>query len=213
MRSIAGHILVVFIALAPGCLAQHWEIGGAGGYGFPRDQTVTNAGGSAKAGFKPNAAVSAIAGQNLYRRLSGEMRYTYRFGDLKVSGGGEEATFAAQTHAIHYDLLFHAAPREARIRPFVAGGGGIKFFRGTGKERAYQPLNKFALLTKTQEVEGLISVGGGVKVSVSDRVRVRLEFRDYITQFPKEVIAPALGAKLSGWLHDFVPMVGITFGF
>ena len=99
------------------------------------------------------------------------------------------------------------------MRPFVAGGGGIKFFRGTGKERAYQPLSNLALLTKTQEVKGLISVGGGVKAVVSDHVLLRVEFRDYITPFPKEVITPSPGAKISGWLHDLVPMVGITFRF
>jgi len=214
MQFTRGCLLAVLLAVAPACLAQNWEIGGVGGFAVSLDKTVTSAaGGSAKTGFKSAPAVGVIGGQNLYRRLSGEMRYTYRFGDLKVKGNGEEATFAAQTHSIHYDLLLHTAPREAKVRPFVAGGGGIRFFRGTGKERAYQPLNQYVLLTKTQEVEGLITAGAGVKLAVSDLIRVRIEFRDYITQFPKEVITPSPGAKLSGWLHDFVPMVGITFGF
>ncbi len=213
MRSGIGHVLALLTALGPACLAQNWEVGGVGGFAISRDQTVSSAGGTAKAGFKKAPVAGAIAGQDLYRYLSGEMRYTYRFGDLRVSGNGQEATFSAQTHAVHYDLLFHTAPRGARVRPFVAGGGGIKFFRGTGKERAYQPLSNFALLTKTQEVEGLISVGAGVKATVSNRVLLRVEFRDYITQFPKEVIAPSPGAKLSGWLHDLVPMVGLTFRF
>ena len=214
MRSIAKCLLALPIALAPACLAQQqWEIGAVGGFGFPRADTVTNATGSAKAGFENGAAAGAIAGQNLYSHLGGEMRYTYRFGALMVSGGGSKATFAAQTHAIHYDLLFYSAPRGARVRPYVAGGGGIKFFRGTGQEHAYQPLSDFALLTKTQEVKGLISVGGGVKAEISTHALLRLEFRDYITPFPKQVITPSPGAKLSGWLHDFVPMVGITFAF
>lgn len=213
MRSIAGYTLALFVVLAPSGLAQNWEIGGVGGFGFPRNQTVTNATGTAKAGFENGAAVGAIGGQNLYRYLSGEMRYTYRFGDLKVSSGGEKANFAAQTHAIHYDLLFFAKPRGAKIRPFVAGGGGIKFFRGTGKEKADQSLIDFVALTKTHDVKGLISVGGGVKASLSERTLLRVEFRDYITPFPKNVIAPVPGAKISGWLHDFVPMVGLTFAF
>lgn len=215
MRSITGHLVALFIAAAPAGLAQQWEweIGGAGGYGFPRDVTVTNASGSAKAGFKPAAAAGAIAGQNLYSRISGELRYTYRFGDLRIKGSGSEAVFSGQTHAIHYDLLFFTNGREARIRPYLAGGGGVKVFRGTGVERSFQELNTFAILTKTQEAKGLISVGAGVKVAVSPRIRLRLEFRDYISPFPTQVIAPVPGAEIKGWLHDFLPMIGITFGF
>jgi hypothetical protein len=121
--------------------------------------------------------------------------------------------FSGFTHAIHYDLLIYAKRLGERVRPYVAGGGGIKVFRGTGEERAFQPLNQFSLLTKTQEVKPLISVGGGVKIAVKPNIFVRVEFRDYITPFPKEVVAPAPGADLDGFLHDFVPLVGITFGF
>jgi hypothetical protein len=40
---------------------------------------------------------------------------------------------------------------------------------------------------------------------------MRAEFRDYITAFPKEVIAPPAGTKYGLLLHDFVPMVGLGF--
>lgn len=36
---------------------------------------------------------------------------------------------------------------------------------------------------------------------------------DDFSQFPTKVIAPAPGAHLSGWLHDLVRMVGVTFVF
>lgn len=201
------------MALGPVCFAQEWELGVVAGYGVHRDVTVTNASGSAKAGFKPGLAAGAVAGHNMYPYLSGEMRYTYRFSDLRVKGNGQEAAFKGESHAVHYDLLYLPGDADSAIRPFVAGGGGIMFYRGTGKEVVYQPLNKFALLTKTQEVEPLISVGGGVKAKLSDRVILRLEFRDYITTVPKNVLAPAPGAKMKGWLHDFLPMAGITIGF
>jgi hypothetical protein len=213
MRAIKRLPFGLVLAAVSVCWAQQWEIGGVGGFAFPWNRTVTNATGSAKAGFENGAAVGAIAGQNLYSYIGGEMRYTYRFGNLKVSSGGNKATFAAQTHAIHYDLLFYGAPRKARVRPFLAAGGGIKVFRGTGQEHAYQPLSDFALLTKTQEVKGMISVGGGVKAELAPNILMRAEFRDFITPFPKQVITPSPGAKLSGWLHDFVPMVGLTYTF
>jgi len=37
--------------------------------------------------------------------------------------------------------------------------------------------------------------------------------RDYITPFPNKVIAPAPGAKVGGWLQDFVPMFGVSWTF
>ena len=41
----------------------------------------------------------------------------------------------------------------------------------------------------------------------------RVEVHDFLTPFPKQVIAPNQGAKVGGWLQDFVPMVGISYLF
>ncbi|HSW50338.1 MAG TPA: hypothetical protein VLH09_09200, partial [Bryobacteraceae bacterium] len=144
-------ILTVYFLFAALALAQEWELGVSGGFGFSRNPTVTNAAGSGKAGFKPGLTAGAVAGNDLYERISGEMHYLYRVGNLKVTGGGQQANFSGEAHLVHYDLLYHAADRDARVRPFLAGGGGIKVYRGTGGERAYQPANTFALLTRTQE--------------------------------------------------------------
>ncbi len=201
------------LALAAPIFAQQWELGGAGGVGVYTNKTVTRGSASATAGFKTGAAFGAFVAQNIYEHLGGEFRYTFQFDDLKVSSGSQEATFSGLSHAVHYDLLFYGAGRAAAIRPFLAAGGGVKVYRGTGKEVVSQPLGNFALLTKTQEVKGLISVGGGVRVKVGGRAFLYLEARDYMTPFPTQVIAPAPGAKLSGWVHDFVPMLGLSAGF
>ncbi len=204
---------IAFVALfaLPGCFAGEFELGVAGGGHFVRGATVTAPAGTAKAGFKGGAAFGAIAGQRLYRTITGEVRYSYLQGDLKLSAGGSDVAFKGDMHAIHYDLLIHPYGGEAKFQPFVAGGAGVKVFRGAGKEAAYQPLSQFAYLTKTSEFKPLVSVGGGVRAKVAPKVSVRVEFRDYITPFPKNVIAPARGAAINGWLHDFVPMVGISF--
>jgi hypothetical protein len=174
---------------------------------------VSGGGGSATTGFKSGPAFGGVVGHNLYPHLSGEVRYGYLMSDLKLSSGGNQASFNGMAHVLHYDLLIHPNRRGSKVQPFVAAGGGMKLFRGTGKEAAYQPLNEFAYLTRTGEVKPMISVGAGAKVTVAPNVLVRVEFRDYITPFPKEVIAPAPGAKISGWLHHFVPLVGISFTF
>jgi hypothetical protein len=44
-------------------------------------------------------------------------------------------------------------------------------------------------------------------------VFLQAEFRDYLTPAPKQVIAPVGASKLGGWVHDFVPLVGLSFGF
>ncbi|MEK7409350.1 MAG: outer membrane beta-barrel protein, partial [Acidobacteriota bacterium] len=200
--------------LAPACLAQqHWELGAVGGFGMVKSVSATSGAGSADAGFKAGAALGVFGGQQLYSRLGGEFRYLYRFSDLKLASSGAEVTFSGRSQMVHYDLLFFTNKPDAPVRPYAAAGGGIKIYDGTGKEAAYQPLSRFAILTKTRQVMGLASVGGGVRVKVGPRAFLRLEFRDYITPWPKDVITPAPGAKISGWAHDLVPMVGIGVSF
>lgn len=214
MRKSTTYSFILTFGLAASCAAQQYEIGGMASYGFTKNLGLSGPAGSAVTGFQPGGAFGAVVGNNLYPWLSGELRYSYLQNNLKVSSGGNEATFSGVGHAVHYDILLHPPRlRGSRMQPFIAGGGGLKVFEGTGKETAYQPLNNFALLTKTRQLEPLISVGGGAKFALSPRVVLRTEFRDYITPFPRQVIAPAPSVKVSGWIHNFVPMVGISFLF
>src|SRR5690242_3755194 len=57
--------------------AQHWELGGAGGFGKYRNASVTSPAGTADIGIATQAAGSVVIGENLYRRLGGEFRYTF----------------------------------------------------------------------------------------------------------------------------------------
>ncbi len=118
-----------------------------------------------------------------------------------------------QTHSIHYDILAYARPRGARVRPYLLVGGGLRDYRGVGTESAYQPLSNFALLTKTSQWTPVVTFGGGIKYAIAPSVLMRIEVLDYFSRFPTQVIAPAPGAHLSGWLNNLIPMVGITFVF
>ncbi len=195
------------------CLAAEWELGGGGGLMVYKSGSVSRSSGSVDFGIKPGPDITAFITQNLYSRLGGQIRYTFGFSDFKLSGNGTEATFNGQTHALHYDLLFYANKQDSAVRPYLAGGGGMKIYRGTGAETLTQPLGNFAILTKTQEIKPLISIGGGVKWKIGQRTYIYLDVRDYITPAPKKVIAPVTGANLSGWLNGFTPMVGISIGF
>lgn len=213
MRLFVRSALIFAFATFAVCMAQQWELGGAGGYGFYKNQTVSRGSDQASAGFRHGFAVSAVAGHDSTRYMSGEIRYTYRDSDLKLSSGATDVRFPGEAHVVNYDVLLHATPKGSRFRPFFAFGGGIKVFRGTGQESESQPLDNLAVLTKTSELKPLVSIGGGVRYQISKHAFLRFDFRDYMTPFPTEVIAPVPGAKLSGWLHDFVPMVGISAHF
>ena len=196
---------------APGFGQEQWETGIAGGYGFYKNVTAVNARGEASVGFKSGVAISGVAGNDINNWLGGEIRYTYRRNDLKVSAGSTNVQFSGDSHIINYDFLFHFAPKASRVRPFLAGGAGVKYYRGTGKETATQPLIQFVALTKTGQVAPVVSFGGGVKIHLSPRLLLRLEAHDYTGPFPRQVVAPVPGAKVSGWLHDIVPSVGLSF--
>jgi hypothetical protein len=203
---------VMFAAAAGLASAQEsqWEVGGIGGVGFSPDMTVKNGSTSASASVRPGLTVGAYAGQNMYRYWSGEVNYLYREGDLKLSGNGQSARFAAHTHLITGDFLAHFRPRGAHIRPFVSFGGGIEVMEGTGQEAFNQPLGNLAALTATREVLPVGEVGAGVKVQLANHLMLRVQARDYISQAPHEVIAPAPGARLSGIRQDIVATAAIA---
>ena len=149
----------------------------------------------------------------MYPKVSGEIRYDFLKNDLTLEGAGGKATFGADSHAIHYDMHFHFTEVGSKFRPFVLAGGGVKMFRGTGEERAFQALSQIAVLTKATELAGLVTFGVGVKMQLTDRVLLRLEFRDNLTRFPKKVIAPNRGSGGDGWLNNFAPTAGVSVLF
>lgn len=204
---------VVLLAGAPaGARGESAELGLAGGGSFFQSKNVTAPFGRADAGFARGIAAGVWGGHNL-RRIGGEIRYLLENQALRVASGATRADFRGRTHAIHYNLLIHAAPAGSAVRPFLAVGGGIKGYQGTGTERLYQPLQEYALLTKTSQWKGLVVFGGGVKWTLSPRVMFRLEVYDYLTEFPEKVIAPAPGTSLGGWIHNIVPTAGLAFLF
>jgi hypothetical protein len=54
------------------------------------------------------------------------------------------------------------------------------------------------------------SAGTGIKVKAQEHIVLRFDIRDYVTQLPRQQIAPATGATL---LQQVTPMAGISFVF
>jgi len=189
--------------------AQNREIGVVGGGAFLPAVPVQGAVTAVSAGFQPGPAAGAFFGQDLYSHLSGEIRYLFELRNLHLASGGASASFSSQAHVLQYELRYHLRPRDERLRPYLAAGGGMKLFQGRGTEAAYQPLMQYAYLTHTQELKPLLTVGGGLKFYLARRMILQFDLRDQITRFPAKVIAPAPGMAIKGWLHDFVPTVGL----
>jgi len=206
-------IWIAFLMTAAAALAQSWEVGAAAGFGFNRASTITGPAGNADAGLAAAPAFGFYLGQDVSAHWGGEIRYTFRPGDLRVRSEGTEVTFGGQSHLVHYDLLVHGTSPRSRVRPFLAAGAGARLTRGTGRESSYQHLMEHALLTRTRQVQPVASLGAGIKVKLGKKLLLRAEFRDYVSPFPTQVIAPAGGAKIDGWLHDIVPLVGVGWMF
>lgn len=205
--------LILLLAPFVSLFGQKWEVGGSAGYGLYRNVNATADSLTGKAGFDSGLAAGAVLGNEIGRWVSGEARYTYRSGDMRVSSGSTKAVAGAASHAINYDLLVYGTNKEAAVRPFLAAGAGVKLYRGTGAEPPYQPLSSLVVLTHTNEAQPLISFGGGFKVPISRETLVRVDFRDYVTPVPTSLLAAPPNARIGGWLHDFVLMFGISRTF
>ncbi|MBI2689864.1 MAG: outer membrane beta-barrel protein [Acidobacteria bacterium] len=208
-----GRLMLVQAVACAAFAQEYLEVGAIGGFAFARGLSVTNATGTATAGFKNGGTFGAFFGGDSHERWGGEVRYLYRMSDLSLGGSGASVKFDAHTHIIHGDILAYFKHRAAKVRPYIAFGGGVKFIQGTAVESATQPLGRFAALTHTDEALGVYDVGGGVKYSLSKSVRLRFEARDYISKRPNKVIAPAPGAKISGILNDVLVNATISYSW
>lgn len=204
-------ILLTLLVSAGVACAQTYYIGLLGGYGYAPGLTVTNPAGSATAGLNGGGALGAVGGGDTAERWGGELRYMYRFSDLKLASGGTEVDFGAHTHIITGDILRYFTPRASLVRPYVSFGGGVRILVGTGKESASQPLGEFAALTATRETLPVGDFGGGVKVKLGRSTNLRLEVRDYIGSAPNKVIAPNVGSKLGGVLNDVIAQAILSY--
>jgi len=214
MLRLPTKILQVLIITLPGiAVAGDMEIGAAGGFGFYQDATITNASGSARAGFGPRFVLGAVVGWDWRQHFALEGRYTFQDGDAALRSQGTEANLDGSAQSVLGELVFSPQPRKSRFRFFGAVGGGIKVYQAGPLSSNVQPLTDFATLRKANQAEPLITFGAGIKYALSEHWLVRVEFREYSTPFPTRVITPAGGARLHGRMDDIVPTLGISRTF
>lgn len=212
----------VLVALAAGVLVQpataqrpdsSVEVGALGLISDYRSVGVSNgAGQSGSVGPGLGFSGGFVLGQQMSDRWGGEFRYLYFRNDLELNAGSQSADLNAQSHVVHYDLLYYFKDPDARFRPYVAAGGGLKRYQGFGSEDPFQPLSNLALLTKTSQNMLMGDFGVGIKYRLTRHAVIRIEFRDYITGIPENVIAASPGATIDGdILHHWSPIFGISW--
>lgn len=204
---IAAGMVTILSSVAYG---QHWEVGAGGGASFYNSRTLTTTGGDISAKFKPGYSFTGYVGQ-IGARLGGEIRYSYMSNEMELAGMGKNFTMGGRSQAIHYDVqIYFKKDTEAKVRPYVLVGGGMKQFSGTGGAVAYQTLGNYAVLTNTSQWKPLVTSGAGVRVLLSPHMQLRGEVRGYFTEMPTDVITPVAGS-LGGWLFDIVPTVSVSY--
>ena len=212
---LLGILLVHPVLVQPVNAETGHEIGVVGLISTYTKVDVEGRSGTGRVGPEFGPSGGFVLGQTMgdRGRWGGEFRYNYFKNDLKLEGGGQSVEFGAQSHSVHYDVLYYLSDKQSRVRPYVAAGFGVKVYQGTGDEIPFQPLTDLALLTKSSEAMPTGDFGAGVKIQMGDNWYFRIEFRDYISGIPRKVMAPAPGATIDGILHHLAPFIGITWIF
>jgi len=196
----------------PAFAQPKYEVGLLGLMSSYQSVDVTTSSNSGKTGADFGGGGGFLVGQT-GDRWGGELRYLYSKNDFKVESGGQSASLAGQSHTIHYDVLFHFKDADSAVRPYLAVGGGAKVFQPTGAEQEFQDLSDLVLLTKTTQTRPVGDFGGGVKIRAGDSTAFRIEFRDYVSPTPKEVLTPSIGADVGDILHQWTVLVGFSWTF
>jgi hypothetical protein len=218
MRLVLGTIALTLASSCPG-IAQKWEIGALGGFGWYQNSTIANATisnppASGEIGFPSRATIGVVFAENLYHHLGGEIRWLYQWGGPQVELNGIKTSMTGYSNSVTYDFVVYPFRSESGFHPYLAGGAGVKAYTGTGFRLAGQsPTAGLALLRPVTQAEPAISVGGGLKYLFSKHAQFRIDFRTYFTPTPNDVIRPAGLSVIRGWLSELVPTAGISYVF
>ena len=90
---------------------------------------------------------------------------------------------------------------------------GAKDYVIAGSAPSPQPVPQIATLTTNDVWKVVFVPGAGIKLHVIKHMDVRVEFRDYLTTFPRTQIVPATKNTARGVFEQFTPLFGVTYTF
>jgi opacity protein-like surface antigen len=208
--------LVAFAGVLLAVTAQaqeQWEIGADVGYGIYHDGTIFSSTGTAGAGILNRFAAGIVVGDEFSDYVSAELQYLYHDGHPYLNYQGTRTDIQGNSNALTYNFLFHFTKQDHRWRPFLSGGMGAKEYVIAGPVPNPQPIPQIASLTNNDVWKVVFVPGGGIKLRVIPHMDVRVEFRDYLTTFPRTQIKPAAGNTARGIFQQFTPLFGVAYTF
>jgi len=212
-------VIALACAVAPPGLAQRWEIGGLGGYGWNQNSTVTNSVAynpalSAEIGYPSRATLGVVFAENQHHHWGGEIRWLYQWGGPQIQLNHTTTSMSGYSNLITYDFVAYPVRGESGVRPYLAGGAGVKVYSATDFIFvSQQPTAGLAVLRPVTQAEPAISAGGGLKYTMAKHVQFRVDFRVYFTPTPNDVIRATGPSVIHGWLYDLVPTAGVSYVF
>src|SRR5215467_4792102 len=142
MRLIVGTVTLVVACSCSG-IAQDWNIGVLGGFGWNRDAAIRNSvisspPASGEVGFPSRATVGVVVGEDLYRHWGGEIRWLFQWGGPQIEANGAKTSISGYSNLVTYDFIVYPVRTESGLRPYLAGGAGVKAYTGTDDRLAGQ---------------------------------------------------------------------------
>lgn len=176
MMNRFGQIALLLVASSVFCQAQVAEFGIGGGVNRLSGKDL-GLGYSLDDGWRLIFRLTL----NNWRFFGHEFGYAYNRTHLNFEG---QDLGGMAFHQGFYHFLAYATPEGTRVRPFVSGGGHFSNFVQPGASAQYgQGSNKFG-----------VNYGGGVKVRVTEKWLVRLDFKQWLTGKPFDI--PGQSGKL-----------------
>jgi len=201
------------IAISAAAFGQMFEAGADIGYGIYHNGSIYSAAGTADAGIRNRFAAGIDIAHQFSRYVGAQFSYLYHDGHPFLEAPGVKSDIQGQSQALTMELLFHFKPRQARLRPFIAGGAGGKGYIIAGPAPLPQPIPQIASLTTNDVWKVVFTAGGGVSYLLRPHLLLRAEFRDYITTFPRQQIVPAPHNTARGIFEQYTPLFGLSYAF
>ena len=205
------HAFAFIFAVA--AFAQQHEIGADLGYGIYKGGSIISGVGTAKASIRNRFAAGITLGEEFNDYFAGEFRYLFHDGHPYLQAPGVNTDIQGQSHTLTLDLLIHFKRRDRRLRPFLAGGVGGKDYVIAGPEPFPQPIPQIASLTTNDVWKVVFDVGGGATYVFRQNVLLRMDFKDYLTTFPRQQTVPAPHNTARGVFHQFTVLFGVSYTF
>ena len=154
--------------------------------------------------------------QNLGNYFAAEFDYTFsdHSGTFNNPTPSTPALDLDQTtHSFFYNLLFYARDPYKSLRPYVSGGVGATLYALDGSIKSTSKQLGFSM---NNNWKAGLRVGGGVKYKLSDKIGVRVDLSDQLSDvpsygMPSVVPVPGAGYSPSGTLHNIQMSFGLIY--